>query len=335
VTVAKGYSPCPGNSAAGALELATGGDWSGTAFSFGQAVDVIKGESHAFGSGAFWGFDVNGVAASTGVCDPSYVPAEGDEILFYPACESADLPTCFSGDPLDLTAPRTVAPGVPFTVRVDEFTGAAKAASAGASVAGATTGADGTASLTLGDRGPATVVATKGDRVRDEADVCVTDGADGFCGTPKPGTAAPLPAPAPAPCATNGHDGLCGTPDKTPAFAAITGIREQQRFRRSRAPRELTATVAADQAGLRAVKLGLSRAYKGRCWVLSGKRERFRRSRCGHHATFTVGTRADVSYLLASRLRPGRYVLDVVAIDGAGNRDPLARGRNRIVFTVT
>jgi hypothetical protein len=33
-------------------------------------------------------------------------------------------------------------------------------------------------------------------------------------------------------------------------------------------------------------------------------------------------------------LTSGRYVLDVIAIDGAGNRDELARGRSRIVFTV-
>jgi hypothetical protein len=31
---------------------------------------------------------------------------------------------------------------------------------------------------------------------------------------------------------------------------------------------------------------------------------------------------------------PGRYVLDAVAIDGAGNRTPLACGSSRVVFAV-
>jgi hypothetical protein len=43
---------------------------------------------------------------------------------------------------------------------------------------------------------------------------------------------------------------------------------------------------------------------------------------------------ASVSYLLPHRLRRGRYVLDVIAVDGAGNREPLARGTSRVVFFV-
>jgi hypothetical protein len=325
VTVNKGYQPCPGDTMAGALELATGGDWSGAPYSVGQSVDVIKGESHVFGSGAFWGIDVNNQFAPVGVCDPSYVPAQGDEILFYPACDGPDLPTCYTADPLDVTAPATVAPGTPFTVHVDAWTGTTKAASAGATVAGggatATTGADGNAAVTLTQRGPVDLVATNGEHVRDEAPVCVTDGADGFCGTSKPGEPAPA---APAPPAA----------DKSAPAAKVTGITEGQAFRRAKAPRTITATVPEDASGLHAVKLGLSRSYMGRCWVLSGKKERFRRATCGHHANFVVGTAAEVSYLLPGRLGPGRYVLDVIAIDGALNRDALARGRNRVVFTV-
>ena len=40
------------------------------------------------------------------------------------------------------------------------------------------------------------------------------------------------------------------------------------------------------------------------------------------------------SYLLPSRLPPGRYVLDIKATDSAGNRTPLDRGSSRIVFYV-
>jgi hypothetical protein len=62
--------------------------------------------------------------------------------------------------------------------------------------------------------------------------------------------------------------------------------------------------------------------------------ERFRRTRCGTGAYFAIGDRADWSYLLPERLTRGRYVLDAIAIDGAGNRTPLARGATRVVFTV-
>ena len=51
-------------------------------------------------------------------------------------------------------------------------------------------------------------------------------------------------------------------------------------------------------------------------------------------AYFRIGDRQDWSYLLPRRLGPGRYVLDAVAIDKAGNREALARGRNRVVFFV-
>ena len=51
---------------------------------------------------------------------------------------------------------------------------------------------------------------------------------------------------------------------------------------------------------------------------------------------FSIGDRADWSYLLPSKLAKGRYVLDVRATDGTGKADTtLQRGRNRIVFTVS
>jgi hypothetical protein len=43
---------------------------------------------------------------------------------------------------------------------------------------------------------------------------------------------------------------------------------------------------------------------------------------------------SQVSYLLPHRLGRGRYVLDVIATDGAGNREALARGTSRVVFFV-
>jgi hypothetical protein len=48
-----------------------------------------------------------------------------------------------------------------------------------------------------------------------------------------------------------------------------------------------------------------------------------------------VSDRASVDYLLPEKLPRGHYVLDVVAIDKALNRDGVRqRGRNRSVFDV-
>ena len=82
------------------------------------------------------------------------------------------------------------------------------------------------------------------------------------------------------------------------------------------------------------VKLRLTKRDHGKCWYFSGKSERFRGTRCGRGPYFAIGDRADWSYLLPAQLGPGRYVLDAVAIDGAGNRTPLQRGSTRVVFTV-
>ena len=62
--------------------------------------------------------------------------------------------------------------------------------------------------------------------------------------------------------------------------------------------------------------------------------ERFRGPKCGGGPYFAIGDKADWSYLLPAALAQGRYVLDAIAIDGAGNRTPLVRGTTRVVFTV-
>jgi len=122
--------------------------------------------------------------------------------------------------------------------------------------------------------------------------------------------------------------------DGAAPVSRITGIREQQRFSRRRAPRTLRGSVTPDPSGLRAVKLSLTRSRGGRCQLYSPTRERFRPARCGRRVNFAIGDRQDWSYLLPGRLGPGRYVLDAVAVDKLGNRDRLARGRSRVVFFV-
>jgi hypothetical protein len=181
--------------------------------------------------------------------------------------------------------------------------------------------------------GPQVFTVTKGDRIRGTAVVCATTGADGACG---PRTAQSRGGPA-ASCATNGHDGKCGTADRTPPFARITGIRNGQRFARGRGPRALRGSVATEPAGLRSLRLRLTRNDGGRCSTYDARRERFVRTRrCSASAgrSFSVGTGQEFSYLLPQRLRRGRYVLDVIAVDAVGNRGILARGQSRVVFRV-
>jgi hypothetical protein len=115
--------------------------------------------------------------------------------------------------------------------------------------------------------------------------------------------------------------------------AQATGVREGHVYTRKSAPRELTGTIAT-HARVASVSLKLRRSYKGRCFAYNGRAERFHRARCGQGSFFKVGSAPSFSYLLPTALAPGRYVLDVQAVDAAGNRSTLARGSSRTVFFV-
>ena len=124
-------------------------------------------------------------------------------------------------------------------------------------------------------------------------------------------------------------------PDTQAPFSTIRGIKEKQVFRKRRkAPRTLRATVD-DESSLGAVALSITRKRGKRCSAFNdvARALRARRSAAATRASGSGRTRR-VSFLLPARLRPGRYVFDVVATDAAGNREQLARGRNRVVFTV-
>jgi hypothetical protein len=146
--------------------------------------------------------------------------------------------------------------------------------------------------------------------------VCVTDGADGACGTTPP-------APRAA-----------AVPDRAAPLARLLGLHDHQSFRRRRAPRTIRVAVPADPSGVKKVDLRLTRQLGRRCWYFSGARGRFVRSRCVRRVFFSVPVQPRISYLLPARLGRGRYVVDVVAIDGAGNRERLARGISRVVLFV-
>jgi hypothetical protein len=322
---------------AGALESATAGNWSGTwSDGLGYSVEVILGESHTFSGDHYWGEFVNGVPGN-GACADEL--SAGDAVLFAPE------PTDFSAtpdNPMELQAPASAQKGAPFNVTVTEkvttFDSSPPYAShtvtkpvQGASVGGATTDANGVAAVTLD--ATSGLRATHAGNIRTATEsVCVHDGDDGLCGTTKPG------APPPPPCVHNGDDGFCGTPDHKFTYGFIKSIREQQHFRRGHGPRELQGTSDPDPSGIKDVQLRLTRNDRGRCSTFSASKLRFAAmKRCGARrgTWFSIGSKADWTYLLPKALGRGRYVLDLKTIDGAGNADDqLARTRNRVVFFV-
>jgi hypothetical protein len=309
---------CGPNTVAAAIEVATGGNWDRQPFT-----QTILGETHAFADSDYWAEWVDrgsGYKFGGGICND--VLAEGNEVLMLvDRSPPPDFrPTVF---PLDVeSVPAQAMRGAEVTVTVVEYrlpTGATgegeRTPVAGATVtagaASATTGADGRATLTLSATGTIAVKATRPGNAPSAAElVSVSDRAG-----------------APPPVTTTGRDTVA-------PLARIVGIRDGQRFSRRRAPRELRGTVADDPSGLRAVKLRLSRRVGKRCWYFSGKRERFLRRACGTRHAFKIGDDASWRYLLPKRLGRGRYMLDVYAIDRAGNRDVAERGRSRVVFFV-
>ena len=305
------------HTAASAIEAATGGNWDRQEFT-----QTILGETHKFDDSDYWAEWVDrgaGPRRGNGIC--SDVLAEGDELVMLVdrSPPPTYAPTVF---PLDLEGvPAQVTAGDAESLTVAEYRSATGAAGEGdrtpvggatvtAGAASATTGADGRATLVLDRPGPVAIKATRpGNAASGAEHVTVLQRVVG----------PPLLTPG---------------PDLLAPLGRIAGIREQQRFRRRRAPRELRGTVAPDPSGLRAVKLRLTRQVGRRCWYFSGSRERFLRRRCGTRHAFKVGEEPRWSYLLPRRLRRGRYVLDVIAMDRAGNRDTLERGRSRVVFRV-
>ncbi|HEV2774009.1 MAG TPA: hypothetical protein VGV90_00310 [Solirubrobacteraceae bacterium] len=334
---------CSGTGAAGALEKATGGDWSGPWFDgLGYSVQQIKGEAHVFPAPEYFSLWINHRAASEGVCGTTNELQQGDDVLFFvDRCVSDPVTFLCTNPPvlpLGLSAPRSVTPGAPFTVTVVEYApDGTSSPTEGAVVQGgdtpATTDAAGVATITVTTGGSFSLRATKANRAPSATEsACASNGADGYCGAAAPVAAAPAIA-----CDTNGRDGRCGSSDREAPVAALTGMRDQQRFARGKGPRRITATVTPDPSGLQVVKLRLTRRVGRRCTYFSGKSERFRRAPCGVNRApwFAVGDRQEVDYLLPQKLPRGRYVLDVNAVDKAFNRDDARRrGGNRIVFHV-
>jgi hypothetical protein len=323
---------CSGASAAGALEQATSGRWSGEWFNgIGYSVETILGETHAFEPGVpanfFWTYWLDNKESSAGICEGQL--STGDSVLFFPACFSETGACPPPPNPLGISAPAVVEAGQPLAVTVTSYANASGTPSpaAGATITGggaeAVTDALGHATLTLAGAGDVMLRASAPNSVRTEANVCVHHGLDGNCGTVAPVAGAPAGA---APMEQ---------PYKGPfaVVAKTTSVLDGRVYAGRRAPRLLTGTVAAHTA-VTSVALRLRRTFRDRCFAYDATSERFVRATCGRGSSFKVSSGPTFSYLLPSALASGRYVLDVEATDAAGNRTSLARGTTRIVFFV-
>jgi hypothetical protein len=316
----EGSNSCPGTSAGGALYKAVAGDMGGSWGAFGFLLERVKGETQTAPPSSdpapFWSFWVNYRFQDQGLCATEL--QEGDDVLVFADCFSATN-KCASLSPLRLEGvPATVTPGQPITVKLEEFTTsfdpntntttttpkAAEGTTISAGGQTVTTGADGTARLSLPSPGPVSIEATKAGRVRTAALTCVTTGSDGSCGTQLP---------------PNAVLGTTKPDDKTAPVASFSRLRNGKVFKHKRGPRKLAGSVTPDPSGLLSVRLSILRRTATGCWAFEGARERFEPHRCGGHSSFRIGDRAEWTYLLPKRLPKGRYTIRAVAVDNAGN----------------
>ncbi len=322
---------CAGDSALGALAVATAGEWGGAFYEEfgGYAIESVAGESHTFASGSFWDVWFGHREATVGLCD-ILAPESGSEVLLFPC--SASAPSCPS--PLAISAPASANVGEPVTVHVISYdSSGASAPASGASITGgatpATTASDGSATVTFATPGQVTLAVSSPEAVRDEVQVCVHRGEDGTCGTVTHSLPGKGPATGSGPA--SGTDAYYTGPYAL--VARLSSVRNGATYTRAGAPRLLAGTITAHTA-VTSVSLELRRSFRGRCYSYDGVRARFAGARCGRGHSFHVSSSASFSYLLPKRLDPGRYVLDVSALDAAGNRTTLARGTSRLVFHV-
>jgi len=339
--VVKDGGSCSGTSAAGALELATKGNWEGHWNSgFGDyEVLSIEGQAYPFEPGSnknlFWSFWLNGAESSTGVCGAQLHP--GDQVLFFPGCFGSECPPAPNVLGVEVPKVAEVASPVPVTVVSHPSAGGEPVPAAGATVssegASGKTDTGGHATLTFSRAGSYTLHVTAAAEgtasVPAEAAVCVHAGNDGTCGTSAPLTSSG--AQTPANSATPQAKAYVGP---NAIVADLTGLIDGHRYARGDAPRVLAGKVTA-HTPVTAISLRLRRTYRGRCWAYDGKRERFLPVRCRQGGFFRIASAGNsFSYLLPSRLPAGRYVLDIKATDAAGDHTTLVRGTSRIVFYV-
>lgn len=326
---------CSGTSAGGALYDAVHGVWHAKLASFGIEVLGIDGvELPSFGGSnyAYWAVWLNNEFATEGACEAQV--SNGADIVFEGQC-FAEGPECAGSASapdhfLTATAPSTriLNVGEAASVKIASLSTASGSAEpslpAGvqlsAGILTATPGAGGVAALKFDTPGTYTLQASAPDSVpSDPYEICVHNGNDGKCGTATP-TIAPTIAVAPY----KGPFAL---------VASTSTLQEGHVYALGKAPRVLAGTVLAHST-VSSVSLELRRELKGRCYSYDGVKERFQKTRCWTAKPFVVSSSGTFTYQLPAALAPGRYVLDILANDTAGNHTTLARGTSRLVFYV-
>jgi hypothetical protein len=301
-----GANATPGPTMTSSLDDASilhGFPWSGTWFDSLHDFGIDSIGPDADNSTQFWGYAYNWHASNVGGCQQEV--QNGDQVLF-----GFDF---FSKSHfLELSGPATAQVGQPVSLKVVD--GQDNSAISGASVAGTTTGADGTATVAYSTPGDVRLKADRSDSIRsNELDVCIYASSASEC------------APASPPSAGVGG----AITDKLPPSLALRGITNGQRFRHGHGPRKLTGT-ANDAGGLFQVYFRLRRHSHDGCQWYSAKRSVFTNPHPHCTARFqAVGTKGPWSYLLPGRLPKGKYTLEEKALDRAFNR-----ALTRVDFTV-
>jgi hypothetical protein len=178
-SITEGGAPrglCPASSAAGALNVATHGNWSGpfkSSFNDYELFTVL-GERWSFSSPNFWGIWINNKLASTGMCEIKLRPR--DQLLF------AVDPVKHPAHPLGLTGPKKAKVGKSFNVKVVWYSDKGKSkALGGVRILGATpknsvvqTSKRGVAKITPKKAGKLKLQATDNGYIRTELTVSVS-----------------------------------------------------------------------------------------------------------------------------------------------------------------
>jgi hypothetical protein len=282
-------------------------------------------------SGTYWSLYRNWAALTIGGCQEQV--QQGDNVLV--ARTGFDAANNYDPFPaLELRgAPASAAVGQPFTVHVFQHDGSGAATdAAGATVAGGTTGSDGTASISFDTSGTKRFKAERSGSTRSNAaSICVYAPGSGECGTEKSPSTDTGPTSTPTELESGPPAPL---KDVTAPVIHIGSPLPGKKY--ARGPRVLAGDV--DEAnGIAQVFLRLRATDGGaltsasRCRWFSGKRGVFthRTVPCSKARYFRIGSNPRWSYLLPARLRTGKYVLDVKVLDRSYNA-----GRAAVPFGV-
>lgn len=314
---------------------------------------------------------------------------DGTEALFLPRCLSSSpvaQPKCFTqgalyvrvaGNSPYVLGPVTVAgykADVPINVvqaplvgsSVEVTLSALVSTDEGLQVTSNDVHREGVATVRFSAQGPHAVRATQAGWVPARAQLCVSEGNDGYCGSTRVGSPPEIPYVNPSPCDTNGHDGFCGTPDTSGPVTHVTNITDKKVFKARKGPGQVKGTIDVDPNAVKDVGLRLTRTVSIKTKVKVKARKRKGRKAKARYKVKTVkrcsawngdtllltttkkcgpaagrffeadlsDLRNEFAYSFALTLPRGSYTLEVVARDENGFKDAPAPGRNVLKFTV-